>query len=694
MAKDVLIEIGLEELPARFIDQAEQQLADNTQSWFKEMRISFESIASYSTPRRLAVLIREVADTQTTIEEEAKGPAEKIAKDDAGNWTKAAIGFTKGQGKTVDDIYTKEVNGISYIFVKKHIEGKQTAELLPALREIVLSLQFGKNMRWGSESLRYARPIRWLVALYGEQVIPFEIANVRTGNITYGHRFLGGKIELEHPLEYEEKLYHSYVVANGKKREQMILAGLRDLEKDKGVHIPVDESLLQEVRNLVEYPTVFFGTFDEAFLELPQEVLITSMKEHQRYFPVKSQKGVLLQHFVGVRNGDHYKLETVVKGNEKVLRARLSDAQFFFEEDQKQSIDFYLNKLKTVVFQEKLGTYSDKVSRIVLITEQIAAMLQLDKETTNKAIRAAEICKFDLMTNMVNEFTELQGLMGAKYAQRFGEENLVAQAIGEQYLPSHADGELPKTLIGSIVSIADKLDTITGCMYVGLKPTGSQDPYGLRRQAIGVLRILTKQEWDISVEELFHIPVTLYQSQAIRDGINEHYADDLADFLKQRAKFVLKEQSIEPDVMEAVTVKELGNMTYMVRKAEILSQKRNDPTFKPVQEALVRVLNLAKKADESEINTERFATPSEEKLFAMYKNVLEEYNRATKNRNAQQALQLLSKLAEPIHDFFDNNMVMAEDMSLRKNRLALINNIAQMIYLFADLSTIEWKQHF
>lgn len=694
MTKNALFEIGLEELPARFVDHAEKQLADKTKTWLRDLRISYDSITSYSTPRRLAVLINGMAEKQTTIEEEAKGPAIKIAKNADGEWTKAAIGFTKGQGKTVEDIYTKKIKDTSYIFVKKHITGKPTIELLPAFKGIIESIQFGKNMRWGEESIRYARPIRWLTALYDEEVIPFEIAHVQTNNFTYGHRFLGEKIVLTRPEDYQHKLKESFVIVNPKEREQLIVDGIHQLESEKECQIPVDPDLLAEVRNLVEYPTVFMGSFEKKFLELPSEVLITSMKEHQRYFPVKSNKGELLPYFIGVRNGNHYAIDNVIKGNEKVLYARLSDGQFFYEEDHKHSIEYYLEKLERVVFQEKLGTINDKTKRIVYITEHISHELKLDEVTTNAAIRSAEICKFDLVTNMVNEFTELQGIIGGKYARHFGEDAMVAKAISEHYLPKQANGQLPASLAGAIVSVADKLDTIVGCISVGLIPTGSQDPYGLRRQAAGILRIMLENQWDISLEKMLDITQNLYQSLDIEQGDLEEVSQALQAFFQLRASYLLREMDIEHDVIQAVIHKEIGVFDYTLAKALVLSDKRNDNSFKYVQEALVRVLNLSNKASQVEVDPVLFETDSEAILFTQYKAVYNDFHLSSNKKEAGQALYALAKLADPIHDFFDNNMVMAEDEKLRKNRLSLVKKIALLINDYADLTAINWKQHF
>lgn len=694
MTKDVLVEIGLEELPARFVDDAENQLLTKTGNWFNDLRISYTSIVSFSTPRRLAVLIKDVAEEQTSLEEEVKGPALKIAQDEDGNWTKAAVGFTKGQGQAVDDIYTKDVKGTTYIFVKKQIIGKPTHELLPQFNEIITSIQFKKNMRWGEQSLRYARPVRWIAALFGHDLIPFEVAGVKTDNRTYGHRFLGKMTTLSAPDEYEKALEGQYVIVNPEKRRQMIIDGLRKAEAEHGFRIPEDDELLNEVCNLVEYPTVFVGSFDESYLSLPPEVLITSMKEHQRYFPVQSKDSKLLPYFVGVRNGDGYALNTVVKGNEKVLHARLSDAQFFFEEDQKQPINYYLEKLERIVFQEKLGTIGDKVKRITAISDQLTKWLNLNEETRSNTLRAAEICKFDLPTNMVDEFTNLQGIIGETYALNAGEEQAAARAVAEHYLPVQSDGVLPETVEGAIVSIADKIDTIVGCIFAGLIPSGSQDPYALRRQATGVLKILKAYNWNITVESLLNLAEQQYKDSNTGVSEKEKSRTEIKRFFSHRITYLLKESAIQPDVIQAVLYNGIGIIPYLAAKAENLSYERNNPEFKPVQEALVRVLNLASKTDLLTISRGIFETDSEQKLYETYLTVKDDYESANNNQEAANALRQLGKLSQPIHDFFDHNMVMTDVEAIRNNRLALLNNIAALICTYADLSAIEWKQHF
>lgn len=687
MSNNVLLEIGVEELPARFIDDAEKQLKENTINWLQENRVQFESVESFSTPRRLALLIKNVAGKQSTITEEVRGPQLKIAQDEDGNWTKAAVGFTKGQGLQTDDIYTKDVNGVPYIFVKKEIVGKPTVEILPNLKDIIASIQFPQTMRWGTLSFRFARPIRWLVALFNDEVIPFEIANVKTSNVTRGHRFLGKEVTIKDPLQYETLLEENYVIASPEKREKLIVEQIKAIEEKEGFTVKIDPTLLQEVRNLVEYPTAFFGTFEEEYLQLPQETLITSMAEHQRYFPVmKKGTNELLPYFISVRNGDDEHIENVIKGNEKVLRARLSDAAFFYDEDRKNSISFYIDKLKTVVFQEKIGTIYEKLGHIKQLSEQIATELNIDQETANNAVRAAEICKFDLVTNMVNEFTELQGIMGEKYALHFGEKEQIAKAIREHYLPLQASGELPESVEGSIVSVADKIDTIVGCISVGLVPTGSQDPYGLRRQAIGALRIMLDRKWDISVEKVLQFTQSLY------DISDEKVIADLEHFIRDRVAYIFTNHGIERDITEAVLKDEIGVLHFTLDKAKLLSEKRNDESFKATQEALVRVMNLDKE-EKAAINPTLFETESEENLYNQYLEAKDTFEKELQARNARLALEALETLRDPIHHFFENNMVMAEDEQIRQNRLALISQISKTIRQFGDLTLVEWKQH-
>ena len=548
--RDLLLEIGLEEIPARFIPGAIEALEKRVGAWLQERNIAFGKVQVYSTPRRLAVLVNDVVESQKDIEEEVRGPAKKIALDENGNWSKAAIGFSRSNGMTVEDIYFTEIKGVEYAQVKKFIKGNQTIELLPELAKLVEGLHFPNSMRWGSYELRYIRPIRWIAALYGSETIPFSVAGMQSGAVTRGHRFLGEETPIETAGNYEKVLLDQYVIANFESRKKAIEEQIDQLGKEKNWKILIDDDLLEEVVNLVEYPTVFSGAYKAEFLSLPEEVLITSMKEHQRYFPVKNKEDELLPYFVAVRNGNSSHLETVARGNEKVLRARLADADFFYEEDQKAEIAPALKKLESIVYHEKIGTLAEKVTRIRKIAGELGTELSLCEQEKTWVDRAAEISKFDLVTNMVNEFPELQGVMGKKYALQKGEPLEVAQAINEHYQPRHADDEIPESTIGAVVSIADKLDSIVTSFAIGLIPTGSQDPYALRRQAAGVIQILLEKDWHIGLKELLEIAMAAAAKDQV--GTEENLYSNLSRFFKLRLKHLLQENGIRHDLIDAV----------------------------------------------------------------------------------------------------------------------------------------------
>lgn len=687
--KDILLEIGLEELPARYVTDSMNQLADKVQAWFGSKKINYHTLQAFSTPRRLAVLVSNVAETQDDVTEEAKGPTKKIALNEAGEWTKAAIGFTRGQGLTVDDIYFKEINGVEYAHVKKFIQGKPTVELLPELKEIITSLHFPKNMRWANYDLRYIRPIKWIVALYGNEVIPFSITDVHTSNWSMGHRFLGGKMEITNPADYEEQMSQQYVMVDPLKRKNRILDQLKALEESKGWDIPVDEDLLEEINNLLEYPTVLYGGFEEEFLELPEEVLITSMKEHQRYFPVKSKDGTLLSQFVTVRNGGSDHLENVAKGNEKVLRARLSDADFFYREDQKTDIDHYLNKLNAIVYHEEIGTLAQKVDRVRRLTNILTEKLSFSAQDRQDADRAAQICKFDLVTNMVNEFPELQGKMGEKYAHQKGEREAVAVAINEHYMPRNADDAIPSSDVGAILAIAEKMDTISSFFSINMIPSGSQDPYALRRQALGVVQILLHKDWEINFEGFIHTCLSLLQDDGILKQDMETVTKELVSFFKLRVKHLLQEEEIRYDLIDAVLGNDLRNIHALFFRAKVLEMKKNEADFKENIEALSRVLNIATKSEESgEIKESLFENEYEQHLYDKYLSLQQQLSQSV---TEESYFDYLVSLKKEINEYFDHTMVMADDPAIKQNRLNLMVQLASLIKKFANMNDIIVK---
>ncbi|MGM7721086.1 glycine--tRNA ligase subunit beta [Metabacillus sp. Hm71] len=684
--QDLLIEIGLEEVPAHYVTDAMNQFSEKVTNWLKDQKLSFGTVKAYSTPRRLAVLVKDVADKQPDIEEEAKGPAKKIALDENGNWSKAAIGFTKGQGASVDDIYFKEIKGVEYAHVQKFIAGKETKELLTEMRQIITGLTFPKNMRWGSQEMRYIRPIKWLVALFGKDVIPFEIAGVHTNSFSYGHRFLGAKVEIAAPSLYEAALLEQFVIADPVKRKEAIVNQLTDLEKAQDWVIPVDEDLLEEVNNLVEYPTVLFGNFEKEYLALPDEVLVTTMKEHQRYFPVRNQSGQLQPFFVTVRNGDHHHLENVARGNEKVLRARLSDANFFYKEDQKLKIEDAVQKLNKIVFHEELGTLGEKVNRIVMLSGLLAEKLGVGSEEKQDIKRAASICKFDLVTNMVYEFPELQGKIGEKYARISGEKEAVSIAINEHYMPRHAEDEAPASTVGAVVALADKLDTISGFFAIGKIPTGSQDPYALRRQASGIVQILLHKKWKLELPELIQMALTLFGDKETVEASKE-----LQAFFKLRIKYLLAEEEIRYDLVEAVLDSSTFEVTSMVERAKVLEAASSEEDFKETVEALARVMNIAKKGADQEINVQLFDSEYERSLYEAYVDAAERINTQKTAGNEREVYHILASLKSVINDYFEHTMVMSEDENIKANRLAQMVKLSTLIESFAKMSVILVK---
>ena len=683
--RNLLLEIGLEELPARFVTSSMNQLADKVQKWFTEKAIEFGDVQAFSTPRRLSLLVTDVAEAQKDIEEEVKGPAKKIAMDAEGNWSKAAIGFTKGQGLTTDDIYFKEIKGVEYVHLNKFIKGQPTKELLVELQSLITSMTFGKNMRWANQELRFVRPIKWLIALFGQEIVPFTIADVDTNRTTKGHRFLGETIAIEDPAEYETRLAEQFVIANPDTRRNMILTQIKELEAKNNWIIPVDEELLEEVNNLVEYPTVLFGRFEEEFLELPSDVLITSMKEHQRYFPVKDQAGNLLSFFVTVRNGDDRHLETVSKGNEKVLRARLSDAAFFYKEDQKKDIADALKKLETIVYHEEIGTLAEKTERVTAITGALVDALEVsvDKEL---ALRAARIAKFDLVSHMVYEFPELQGYMGERYALLKGEAKEVAAAIHEHYMPKSADDDVPPSTIGAILSVAEKMDTIASFFAIGIIPTGSQDPYALRRQASGIVQILAEKNWNISLEAI--VALALHEVEA-KNIVKRELADvqeDMLTFFKARIKHMLQEQHIRYDLIDAVLLGEIGYISSLVERAGVLEAKKNEAGFKEELEALSRVMNIAGKCEHQvSVDSAKFENAQETALYENYQRVSVAYQQAD---NETERYELLASLQTDIEQYFEHTMVMADDASIRNNRLSLMKEISDLVATYAAMNKI------
>ncbi|GCF93499.1 glycine--tRNA ligase beta subunit [Enterococcus florum] len=692
MAKDLLLEIGLEEMPAHVVWPSSKQLEERVSAFLEEQNLTFGSIENFSTPRRLGIRVTDIPDRQEDVQEEVKGPAKKIAQDAEGNWSKAAEGFVRGQGLTTDAITFREVNGTEYVYVTKYIHGKDSKDVLTGLDTVIKSMTFPVTMHWGDNSFEYIRPIHWIVALLDDEVIPFTLLDVTTGRETLGHRFLGNTAMLVNPSEYEAKLKEQFVIANAQERQQMIIDQINVLAAEHKWQVNLDADLLEEVTNLVEYPTVFIGDFEERFLSVPEEVLVTSMKEHQRYFEVRNQAGMLLPHFISVRNGNRVKLENVIKGNQKVLTARLEDADFFYEEDKKLSIEECVEKLKNVTFHEKIGSMYEKMQRVGMISQIIGKSVGLTAEELTALKRAAEIYKFDLVTNMVGEFSELQGIMGEKYARLKGESPAVAQAIREHYMPVSAEGDLPESNVGAVLAIADKLDSVFGFFAVGMVPSGSNDPYALRRQTYGIVRIIEAKGWTFPFTAMHGKIVEAINADELNYGI--HFDQDqqaVVNFFKGRLRQRLQLQNIRHDLIDAVLDSKQDDLTQIFEAARIFDQHTKDMDFKEAMEALTRVINLAKKKEPEtvtqQVDPSLFENDSEQELYQAVKEVQDQFGEQSMAEN----YQMLADLRPVIERYFNQTMVMAEDEQVRNNRLSQLAQIADIAEALASIDKIITK---
>ncbi|MFZ5596841.1 MAG: glycine--tRNA ligase subunit beta [Bacillota bacterium] len=685
--KDFLLEIGTEEMPARFVGPALDQLKELAEARLKEKRIDFEQVRAVGTPRRLAVYATGLSESQQSLVKEVKGPALKVAYNSAGEPTPAALGFARSQGVDISDLVVKPVGPVEYVFARKVEEGRPTEEVLAEVgRDLITRLHFPRPMRWGDGDFRFARPIRWLLSLYGKDVVGFLLAGRESGRITYGHRFLSsGPLEVESPQDYFRVLKDAFVIVDPLERKEMIRSQVEQvIAAEKGV-AEIDEELLEEITNLVEYPHAFAGSFDESYLRMPKEVLITAMREQQRYFPVTSPGGKLLPRFIAVRNGVARHIETVRAGNEKVLRARLADAAFFWEEDLKTPLAERVPALKKIVWQESLGTVYDKVERIAGLASFISERLGL---STPEIDRASRLCKADLVTSMVYEFPELQGVMGREYALRSGESQAVAVAIFEHYLPRFAGDMLPSTPLGRVLGLADKFDTLVGCFAVGIQPTGSQDPYALRRLALGICNIIIDGGLVLSVREVASRAWQGYEGRYSLKAGRESVLDDLEEFFRQRVRGMLLDRGSSYDIVDAVLSAGSDDILSVPQRVGALERFRDDPAFDAVITAYNRANNLSRKHDGTEVSPQLFESPDEEKLYQAYKVACGEVGELLSGRDYGGVLRRVAGLRDPVDRFFEAVMVMVEDEKVRDNRLSLLKNVALLVSPLADLSKI------
>ncbi|MCC5895854.1 MAG: glycine--tRNA ligase subunit beta [Alkalibacterium sp.] len=694
MTHSFLLEIGLEELPAKVIVPAVTHLKDKVAAHFKENQLGFESIEMFSTPRRLAVKVTGLEERQSDKTETVKGPAKRIALDDEGNWSKAAIGFTRGQQASVEDIVFKEIKGEEYVFVEKHIKGLTAKDVISQLSSVLPTIPFPVSMKWGNHSYKYIRPVHWLTALLDDQLVDLTLFDVTSGRASRGHRFLGEAVTLTQADDYKKALKEQSVIVDRSERQQLIIKQIEDICQANGWKSPLgNTSLLEEVTDLVEYPTAFYGSFEESYLIVPESVLETAMADHQRYFPVRKDNAEndFLPYFIAVRNGNDVSIDQVRKGNEKVLSARLSDAAFFYKEDQKQSIDEFVDKLSSVSFHEKLGSLYDKQTRLTAIANLLAPFFEVDEQQLDKIERAGMICKFDLVTQTVNEFTSLQGDIAGIFASERGEDQVIADALSEQYLPKSMEGALPQSTLGALLSLADKLDSLLSFFSVGLIPSGSNDPFALRRQAMGIVRIIKSFNVSIPFNELLDSIIETVDSVETKAAYIQN-KDAVISFIKDRVDQWLSAEAgmtRDYDTRKAVLESDQDDIVEQIEAAHVLKAKKEAADFKAIVESLTRVSNLAEKAsDDFTLSSDRFETDSEKTL---YEAVLKAEQLTQTTLTASEKWQLFADMHPLIDDFFEHNMVMTDDSAVKENRLALLTRIHALSASFARFNVLVIK---
>ena len=703
MMNKFLLEIGTEEIPSAFIDQILENLKMNADGLLKELRIGFDRLSVFGTPRRLILLVEGIYEKQQDIFHKVKGPSATVAFDEEGGLQKAASKFAEANQVKPGELIIEKTNKGDYVFALKKIKGKKTESLLS---EICLNLitntglNLPKSMRWGNSSLRFIRPVRWILALYNTKIVSFKIDSLTSGRITYGHRLLSpGFIKIDNVDNYFSAMEKHLVVIDAELRKEMIKKQIIEKIKEIKGQEYIEQALLEEVKNLTEYPKALLGSFDEIYLDLPVEVLTAVMIKHQKYFPVYKKNNSLLPFFIVVINGNEEQYtKSIVYGNERVLKARLEDAKFFYQEDQKSTgsglkpLDNNVEKLNSVIFQEGLGTIYDKVSRLIALSQRLGATLGLNHKTLKILKRAAQLCKSDLITEMVKEFPELQGIMGREYALLQGEDSQVALSISEHYLPRFSEDSFPTTMTGSILSISDKLDNIVSCFINGMVPDGSQDPYALRRQALGIINIVLFNKLNFSLNKMIDSNINLLASIGetkekicLTDSVNKQA---IKDFIFQRFRHFLLEKKFKYDLIDAVFAKSSDNILDALARVEVLQKIYGNKNFANTITAATRAFNLSKNIAESKIDFTLLQEKEEIQLYHNFIKLKENLEKLLSEQRYSDIFTNLELMNKPIDLFFDRVLVMVEDEKIRKNRLALLKSIADLYFSVADLNKI------
>lgn len=686
--RTLAFEIGTEEIPAFDLAGAVKQLSTMVPSLLDDAAIPHGAVKIFSSPRRLIVIAEEIPEATEEKNEVFKGPSAKIAFDTEGNPTKAAQGFARGKGVDPSSLVVED----GYVYARTHTPSVNVASLLSSvLNKIIHGLSWPRSQRWGVQSEYFTRPVRWIVALFGNEVIDFTFAGLVAGRTTYGHRFLApGPFEVADADSLVDVVRSASVIPSEAEREQVIREGVAKAEAETGFTAVLHPKTLVEVINLAEYPTVLVGTFDEEFLKVPEEIIVDAMLVHQRYFPLYDKDGKLTNRFIVVSNGDPACAETIVDGNERVVRARLYDAKFFYDEDLKQPLESYVDHLGEVVFQEKLGTMLDKTNRIQRLADHLAEDAGLAGQDLSDVERAARLCKADLVTSAVVEFTSVQGVMGSYYAAASGETAQVAQAIEQHYRPRFAGDEAPDTVVGKIVAIADKLDTVCGLFAVGQGPTGSSDPFALRRSAIGIVAMLSgKDAVEVSLVAAIDAALASYAQQGIEfdtDAVRR----DVIEFFITRTKVMMRDAGNSIDAIDAVLSAGIQEPVELINRVSALEAARREQpeVFEDLATAYARANNLCDSKLGTEVN-EGLLSEVEQALVRAVCQAESNVASALENNNYAAALSELAALRKPIDLFFENTMVMDEDQALRENRLRLLNSFVAVFANVADFALLS-----
>lgn len=674
-----LLELGVEEFPSRYMASTKQQLKQNVLDGLSSAGLSFADARIEATPRRFALWLEELKAKESEGEEVVRGPSKQAAFDAEGQPTKALLGFLRAKGLQLEDTFVEDNGKNEYVFARLKKEAVSVEKTLPTvIAEAVRKISNPRAMRWGGKNLRFLRPIRWMVSLLDDQVLPIDLEGIPVGNRTNGHRFLGEKNFVIHDVHsYEAQLEENYVIIDESKRRDRILRGLNRLAREKGGVPMQNEELLEEVVNIVEYPTVFLGDVPREYLTLPPEVIITPMMDHQRYFPVVDDDGHLLPYFLSVRNGNDQGLQNVIDGNRKVLIPRLEDAKFFYQQDQAHSLEDLVPKLDELVFHEKLGTMREKTARLESLGVSLAKLLGCGPSIQQNIARAAHLCKADLVTKMVVEFTELQGTMGRIYAAENGEVDAVSHAIEEHYLPRQSGGDLPKTTAGMVLSLADKLDTLAGLFAIDINVTGSQDPFGLRRAVIGMLDILQKNLLHIELKEALRDALLLYVEQK---GLVFDYNDVIArisDFFRGRLRTKLQEQGIRYDVADAVLATEDDDYLRLMQKAAIAQKVIEKDTENELITGFVRIESMAEHAESTAVDA-NVLQDEDQTMFASLSRA-DAVREALQKDHYEEAFVLLADWMPILHDYLDRTMILVDDASLKEARLGMLAQVNALI---------------